>query len=195
MIEFTAGKYCISINDEPDFDMYSSDNKIYDNVLVLTKKTDYSRTISLEVEKGGMIKTAAFVIPYYTPRDDFYITLDDEHILFMFDNYICIFELSSIRIINSKLIEHSGTMFAIYPYKDEFIIYGEMEIFKINKELSVIWSFGGRDIFVTCNSDINPFTMKADRICLYDFSENYYEINYNGKLLTDMPNTNMESKK
>ena len=186
MIEFKAGEYYILIKDEPDYNMNSSDNKKYDRVLCLVEKFDYNRTISLEVEKDGIIKTIAVIIPYYTPIMDFYIILDDEHILFMFDYCICIFELSSMNITNSKIIEHLGTMFEIHPYNNDFIIYGEMEIFRISKELSVIWKFSGRDIFVNCNSDKQPFMMKSDRICLYDFIGNYYEINYDGMLLTDI---------
>ena len=38
------------------------------------------------------------------------------------------------------------------------------------------------DIFVSI-TDKTPFEIKSDRICLYDFEDNYYEIDFNGKEL------------
>ena len=42
------------------------------------------------------------------------------------------------------------------------------------------WSFSGKDIFVSI-SNREPFTIRENLICLYDFENNYYEIDFNGK--------------
>ncbi|MDE5737188.1 MAG: hypothetical protein K2H93_02355, partial [Oscillospiraceae bacterium] len=67
------------------------------------------------------------------------------------------------------------------------ILYGEYIIYRIAKDLSIKWEFSGRDIFVRYEGNAPAFIMKKDRICLYDFEDNYYEIDYNGKLILDKP--------
>lgn len=47
------------------------------------------------------------------------------------------------------------------------------------------WSFSGRDIFVRYMGEEPAFEMKSDRICLYDFEDNYYEIDYDGNVIKD----------
>lgn len=44
------------------------------------------------------------------------------------------------------------------------------------------WSFSGKDIFVSL-TEKNCFEPKENSICLYDFEDHYYEIDYNGKLI------------
>lgn len=63
------------------------------------------------------------------------------------------------------------------------ILYDETDIYRIAEELLILWRFSGRNIFVRCAGDEPAFEMKVDRICLYDFKDNYYEIDYNGNLV------------
>lgn len=76
-------------------------------------------------------------------------------------------------------------LFDAYVYEDDFIIHGELDIFRVTRNLDIIWSFGARDIFVRCGSNEPAFVMKEDRICLYDFLGYYYEIDYDGNKLIE----------
>ena len=69
--------------------------------------------------------------------------------------------------------------------QDDFILYGEVEIYRVDRNLEVKWIFSARDIFVRYEGDEPAFEMKEDRICLYDFINHYYEIDYDGKLLVE----------
>ena len=69
--------------------------------------------------------------------------------------------------------------FEIHKVSTEFLIYGETDITMLNDKLETQWSFSGRDIFVSVSGK-TPFEIKADRICLYDFEDNYYEIDFEG---------------
>ena len=51
------------------------------------------------------------------------------------------------------------------------------------KIAEVVWDFGARDIFVRYHGKEPAFEMLPDRIRLYDFSDNYYEIDYDGKVI------------
>ena len=50
----------------------------------------------------------------------------------------------------------------------------------LDNNLSEIWKFIGKDIFASiCNKKV--FEICNDRIKLYDFEDNYYELDFNGK--------------
>lgn len=109
-----------------------------------------------------------------------------EYWFLMFDNLLCLFDPRTMSVVRQvKISSATGTMFAAYSYKEDFILYGEVEIYRVAPDLSIKWSFSGKDIFVRYhNNEPEPaFKMKKDRICLYDFGDNYYEINYDGILL------------
>lgn len=44
------------------------------------------------------------------------------------------------------------------------------------------WSFSGKDIFVSL-SNKKPVELRDNSICLYDFEDNYYEIDYDGNVI------------
>lgn len=77
-----------------------------------------------------------------------------------------------------------GPVLEVYPYRDDFILHGELLICRVSRNLELLWEFGGRDIFVKQAGD-PAFEMKKDRICLYDWENNYYEIAYDGTLMAD----------
>ena len=75
-------------------------------------------------------------------------------------------------------------MFTPYPYQQDFILYGEVEIFRVRSDLSLVWSFSGWDIFVRSSGNEPAIVLKPDCICLYDFSDHSYELDYDGNLLS-----------
>ena len=72
------------------------------------------------------------------------------------------------------------TNFSINPFKDDFIIHGELEIIRINRKGKIIWRFGARDIFVTEKGD-NNFHINKDWIEVEDWEGYKYRIDENGK--------------
>jgi hypothetical protein len=71
------------------------------------------------------------------------------------------------------------TCFGIYKYENDFIVHGELEISRIDEEGNIKWTFGGRDIFATKESD-NAFKIKGNKIELTDWSGYKYTLNSNG---------------
>ena len=93
--------------------------------------------------------------------------------------------ITQIKITDACIIRHVvldclGCNFAIYKVEKGYIIYGEIEITMLDLDLKKQWSFSGKDIFVSI-SNREPFTIRENLICLYDFENNYYEIDFNGK--------------
>ncbi len=93
--------------------------------------------------------------------------------------------ITQIKITDAYIIRHVvldclGCNFAIYKVEKGYIIYGEIEITMLDLDFKKQWSFSGKDIFVSI-SNREPFTIRENLICLYDFENNYYEIDFNGK--------------
>ena len=172
------------IRQEPDYDFNSSDNKCYDKILIVSDEESYTKTISLIIEKGEYLKKEiALIVPYHTNTDRCALPAGNR-IFLMLDNLICFFNLETLNIDKFLKINSIGTLFAPYSYGQDFILYGEMDIFRISSDLSIQWRFSGKDIFVKSNDAGPAFEMKDDSICLYDFEDNYYEISYDGKWIS-----------
>jgi len=102
--------------------------------------------------------------------------------------YICNKELSEE---NKNKIEQvaeeltAGAIFGVYSYGEDYILHSELKIIRLSSDLVPVWTFSGNDIFVSQSGDENVFEMKKDRICLCDWSGDYCEIDYNGKLMKE----------
>lgn len=52
-----------------------------------------------------------------------------------------------------------------------------MQITMLDLHLNKIWDFFGKDIFTSCE-------VCEEKIKLYDWENSYYEIDFNGKIIT-----------
>lgn len=178
----TINDYKISIQEAPDCHWYSCGSKNYDKVLHLAGDEDFTRTILLTIRQAHQEKKVVLVIPYYTIIDRCALPAGNRLFL-MLNNLLCLFNPEALDIDRLKKLDTIGTMFAPFPYKHDFILYGELDIFRVASDLSIQWQFSGKDIFVNNNDDAPAFEMKSDRICLCDFEGDHYEIDYDGKLI------------
>ncbi len=97
------------------------------------------------------------------------------------DTIFCI-KLPTLQL-NWKLKADLATCFQILPLNEDFIVHGEVEISRIDRNGSVKWSFSGHDIFVSMDENIS-FELLSDHILLHDFIGNRYMLDFNGKPLT-----------
>ncbi len=180
--KYNYNEYNICIKEAPPYSFDSTDNKYYDTVIVIEEK-DFNKSIEVEVEQYGETKTVLMVVPYYTPVESF-VAPHRDGLFMMLNDVLCIFSPETVSVTKQTRINPMGTMFEVYPLENDYILYGEMEIYRISEELIVKWVFSGRDIFVRYQGNEPAFLLKQDRICLYDFEDNYYEITFEGKLIT-----------
>lgn len=174
--------YEISIQEVPDFHWYSDDSENYDKVFNLADDETCPKTILLIIKREQREKRVVLIVPYYTIVDDCALPSGNKLFL-MLNDLLCLFNPQTLENEKLQRLDTIGMMFAPYPYEYDFILYGELDIFRVTRELSIQWQFSGKDIFVSCNDGTPAFEMKSDRICLRDFEGNYYEIGYDGKLV------------
>ena len=76
------------------------------------------------------------------------------------------------------------TCFQIFKRQDDYIIHGELQVVRLDKDGNIKWRFGGTDIFVSIDND-EEFKIESDGILLTDFSKTKYKIDFDGKLIWD----------
>jgi hypothetical protein len=75
-----------------------------------------------------------------------------------------------------------ATCFQIFKQQDDFIVHGELQVTKLDKDGNKKWEFGGADIFVSIDNE-EEFKIENDGILLTDFAKTKYKIDFDGKLL------------
>lgn len=157
----------------------------YDKFLNVEENHEFNRCFLITVQHLGELQTVFLSAPYYTT--DSFVAPHPNGLLFVMNEIIGVFDPRTLEMEIKAELDLPGTMIAVYPYKNDYIFYGEMEICRLSEDMDIVWSFYGRDIFVKCNGKQSAFQMKEDRICLWDFEDNYYEISYNGEVIADIP--------
>ena len=171
--------------DEINYNPKSADNCVCPNAYIVICD-DYFKTICVSVADAAhtIEKKIVLKVSFFTPHDDYAFIEDNSLYLFLNDT-VCVFDVQTGEIKNKKSIGMMGTLFSVYRYQRDFILYCEMDIIRMTPNLDVAWDFGARDIFVRYHGEEPAFEMMPDRIRLYDFSDNYYEIDYDGCVIRD----------
>jgi hypothetical protein len=72
--------------------------------------------------------------------------------------------------------------FQVLKLEDDYLVHGEIEVSRINREGEIKWSFSGADIFVTLD-ETKPLILYHDHILLTDFEGNTYKIDFKGNVV------------
>lgn len=177
-------KYHVNISTADTYTVESADNRSYDYILNPNKlgRNNMYRTLCVSVT-GAQNAEIALVGDYDTSEIDCAI-LEGDTLTVLQNDYITQIDLETVQIIASYKLDVFGTTFAIYHMPDGYLIYGEIEIIKLDNEFNTVWKFSGRDIFVSISGK-NAFELTERSIKLYDFEDNFYELDFDGNLIRE----------
>ena len=173
--------YVIDISEDETYTLQSVDNKHYDYIYNPCKLTrnNYIKTFSIRVSNGQAEHSIALIGSYFCSVHDCAV-LDRMILTVLMNNAVSQIDIHEKQLIRYQILGEHNTNFAIYQIADGYILYGEMQITKLDFQLKKIWDFSGADIFV--NPDGLPaFQLEKDRIKLHDWNGTYYELNFDGK--------------
>lgn len=88
--------------------------------------------------------------------------------------------------IEWKLRPDMAEVFEFYDLQDDYLLRGELEIHRIDRNGNVKWSYAGRDIWVNIDGK-KEVIIENDKIILTDFEANVYVIDFNGQTLEEKP--------
>jgi hypothetical protein len=83
-----------------------------------------------------------------------------------------------------KTISDTATCFGIHYIDKDYIVHGELEITRLDKDGKIIWQQSGRDIWTTAEGN-DDFAVYHDHILATDWDYNRYKFDFDGKLLEE----------
>ena len=112
-----------------------------DIVLLRTDVEKIEKQFRILVERNGQLKSMEITGSYYTPDEGFALPTGNQLFL-MLNDQLLLFEPETTEITKRAELDILGTMIAAYPYKDDFILHGEIDL----SELLYIDSEGMKDL-------------------------------------------------
>ena len=130
----------------------------------------------------GIIKTrGGFYLLAKDERGAQSIKLEEDYLYLSLETeFICI-NLLEFNI-HWNVEPDRTAVFEFYDIDNDFLLRGESEIHRISKNGDIVWSFGGKDIFVNMDGK-DEVRIMDNFILLTDFDNNNYQIDFNGKLI------------
>jgi hypothetical protein len=184
MMKVDYKNFEIEVIDDQNYDLNSSHNSYqYQKFYFDENEFHSSSKHAIIIREHGIEVSSAIICEGggATGINDKSFITEDNKIWIIVSNKIYCLKIPSLEIIWHKQFDEF-TNFRIYRLNQDFLIHGELEIFRITKEGEIIWSFGGRDIWVNPEGKAE-FTIENDFIRLFDFESNEYIIDFNGKEL------------
>lgn len=177
--------YEIEIVVDETYTINSTDNKHYDYVYNpnVLDDNDFINVFSIKIKSNEKVINIALIGGAYSNIDNCAI-LHNDVLIVLQNDMISKIDITTGKLISSKIIETFGSNFSIHHIKTGYIIHGEIEIIKLTFDFEIEWTFSARDIFATLDGT-TAFELCDNCIKLYDFENNYYEIDLNGNLIRE----------
>ena len=102
-------------------------------------------------------------------------SINNDKIFICIGKSISCIELPTLKLLWKKEID-TAICFEIYNVSDDFVIFGECSISRINKNGTIIWQYFGEDIFTN-------FNLKENFIIAQDYKKKIYNLSLDGKVL------------
>ncbi len=163
----------------------STDNKPYDLVINPhnLKRYDMHRVFSIQIDLFYTKLSIALIGDFYIYDTDCAV-LEDDVLTVLQDRTIVQIDVHTGTLLKFKEFDCFGCNYGIYKVKNGYIIYGELEITMLDCDFNKKWFFKGEDYFVSISKE-KRFELLENSIRFFDFADNFYEMDYEGNLITE----------
>lgn len=177
----------ITITIDDTYTVDSADNRYYDSIYNPKhyKHNDFSRTFAIEIDQFYKQQYIALIGSYYSYDTENCAILENRLLTVLQNNAVAQIDITDGKLLLYKQFKCLGCCFGIYRVKNGYIVYGELEVIMLDLQLHKNWGFMGKDIFVSYSRK-NCFEILEQSIRLYDFEDNFYEIDFDGNLISDV---------
>ena len=168
--------YQVEITVDTTYTIDSADNQYYDYVFnpEVKSHSNISKTFAIKVESLHQNFFAALIGSFYSYENDCAI-LEGDTLIVLQNHRITAINLKSIQIEKTINLDIFGVGYAIYPCSNGYLIYGELVVIMLNRNLDKLWEFGGKEIFTLCK-------IEDDYIHLQDWDNTKYFLDMDGNL-------------
>lgn len=138
MIELNNELFQIELIEESMFTLDSTENKPYSklfNPINLKKGNNYSAVCFTMYDEANddTFKSYILITPFYFCES---ALLKENHLIVLLNNYIVEIDLTVLEVIHCKQFSDYGVFFSIHYFSGGYLIYGELEIIKLDKEFN-----------------------------------------------------------
>ena len=182
-------EFCqVTIEAEQTDNLQSEDKRHYDVILdpgLYSQKEFRYGVFSIHIDLSDREYTIALIGDDFS--QDYNCAFLDGYVLTVMQNHaISQIDVRDAALLLYKEYECLFPAFSIFRVQKGYIVYGELEIVRLDDSFNKLWDFSGRDIFISASGK-EPFQICDDRIKLFDFEDNYYEVDFDGNLISDIP--------
>jgi hypothetical protein len=177
-------RYIIKFYDETDYTFGSLDNiKNYDKRFFSGDSKSLTSQIGIELFEDEKLISNCLI-----GSEGGVTGINESSTLISYDGVvICcantIFKLTIPDLnLEWKTISDTASCFGIYYLDEDYIVHGELEISRLDKNGKIIWRQSGQDIWTTAEG-IDDFTVYDNYILATDWEYNRHKFDFDGTLL------------
>lgn len=174
----------VEITAAPVYRFGSAGNRPYDLHLYPGPRREDTATYAIQIDLGTQTRTIALTGSRHLYGTENCAVLEGDILTVLQNDAITQLRVTDGAVVRYVPLEDDGfnINYEIHRVGRDWLLFGELELTMLDADFQKKWSFMGNDIFASTTRE-NVFVLKADAICLYDFLDNYYELDYNGHLL------------
>lgn len=179
-------KQVIELYDEADYKFYSTDNiKTYDKTFISGDKNTLTSKIGIEVFEDNKLKSSCLI---GSEGGGTGITGNTTLISYGGLVICCsntVFKLTLPDLnLEWKTISDSATCFGIHYLNKDYVVHGELEITRLDKNGNIVWQKGGKDIWTTAEA-FDDFAVYDNYILATDWGYNRYKFDFDGNIVEE----------
>lgn len=185
MTHYTSDRYRIDIYEDLGFAGGLEDGAIqYD--LVYFDKSEYQSpsVYVIKIFQDGALLQSAVIgsIGGGTVIRSSSTIIEDDRLLVCCSDTIYCLSIPDLTLLWRTQADQA-TCFEIYKYQDSYIIHGEFEISRLDKNGNILWQQSGADIFTTLEG-IDNFSITEKYILATDWENRKYKFDFNGQSIS-----------
>ena len=142
---------------------------------------ELTKVVRVSSSMHGIVHSLSILCSYMTDLENAAL-LKGDHLILLLNEQLFKISMKDCSVREYKQLDIIGCTFGLYETIPGYVVHGELDILMLDSNFELLWDFSGRDIFVSVTGK-TAFTLTDTTIQLYDFEDNYYEIDMNGKLL------------
>lgn len=179
-------EYTVDIADDPNYTLNSADNIVSYSIEYFDGMANADRFYPASKHGIRLVKDGEELASAIICEIGGTTTIHDKSAIITNDSILicCSHKVYSLSIPDLKLNWEKrfdpATCFAIYPFMGDFVIHGELQITRIDKDGNEKWNFTARDIWVTPDGK-ESIELKGNKIKLKDWEGYEYELDSDGQ--------------
>jgi hypothetical protein len=184
MTHYKTDKYRINIYADQTFTEGSADNVTqYDFVYLEKSEYRFTSVFGIKIfQDKTLIKSAVIgSIGGGTAIHDTSTIIENDRLLVCCSEAIFCLSIPDLALLWRTQADQA-TCFEIYKYQDSYIIHGELEISRLDKDGKILWQQSGMDIFTTLDGK-DSFVIADNYILATDWENRKYKFDFNGNSL------------